>query len=277
MKLKPFYLVIGIAVILLAGYLFWGPLFPWSPLKPGFTKLHVPGAKVFIKDPAGGDSVLYRLDDILLEAENFHGLEYQEKIRIVVLNHGANMQRYLPWMRGSGFSVSLSAVNLIYIGPNARRATVGIGPHLKHELSHMLVDQNTTFKTALVLHEQGWLVEGLAEVFSGHKFYTKTEFLDLCRRKGIRFSGLQEQNPLSMSFGDLRLKYTYYRLFATFLLDSYGLDAIQDYLLKYLERPGDYRNLFAEIYSRDLEEILGEFDASLNGGQAQDPVQQDSP
>ena len=54
------------------------------------------------------------------------------------------MKRFLPWMRGSGYSVKLGSVNVIYIGANARNSQHGIGVFLKHEISHLLIHQNTS-------------------------------------------------------------------------------------------------------------------------------------
>jgi len=243
-------------LVLIICYLFWGPLFPWSPVTPGFIKTASEKAAVYIQKPAAHDSIALRIDCILLQEEQFHGLTYTNKIKILILNRQSSMKRYLPWMRGSGYSVSLSLADLVYIGPNAQRSEQGIEPYLKHELSHMLIGQNTTFKKAMKIHNQGWLAEGTAEYFSGHTFYTNEEFADLCAGSSIDFTSLQRRNPLKMPVRDLRLQYTFYRLFIEYLIDRYGLETFQRFLKWYIQDPDAYEKLFAGIYGIDMHIML---------------------
>lgn len=64
-----------------------------------------------------------------------------------------------------------------------------------------------------MIHNQCWLAEGIAEYFSGHSFYDRDEFLELCKRDNFQFTGLHEKNPLKMSSREVRLSYTYYHFF----------------------------------------------------------------
>ena len=253
-----------ILLVILIGYLSWGPLFPWNPVKPGFTEIESEKAVIYVQDYAEKDSVLHQIQTIIQEEEEFHDLEYRDDFRIIVLSDDNSMKRYLPWMKGSGFSVSLSLVDVIYIGPAARNSLKGIEPHLKHELSHLLIDQNTTFKKALKIHDQGWLAEGLAEYFSDHQFYTETEFLKLCRMYEFSFTKLHEQNPLSMSISQVRLNYTFYKFFIEFLVENYGIEKFQKYLKEYLNDPDNYKELFISVYSQSLDEILDKFRSHFN-------------
>jgi len=260
-RLKSVLLLSAFMLIIL--YLFWGPLFPWNPVKIGYEKIRSGKAIIYITSPTEGDSIVYKIDEIIQEEEKFHDLNYTDDFKVVIVNKSSSMKRYLPWLKGSGYSVSFSPANLIYIGPAARKSTYGIEPYLKHELSHLLIDQNTTFKKALKIHEQGWFAEGIAEYFSGHSFYTKNEFLKLCETSGFRFTSLHEKNPLKMSLREIRLKYTYYRFFIEYLIENYGIEKLHQYLKKYIHDPAGYKNLFPEIYSADLDAILNKFNSSL--------------
>jgi hypothetical protein len=238
-------------------------IFPWNPFKIGYTTINSAKATIYITDITARDSVVYRIDEIIGREEQFHDLKYVDDIRIIILDNKSNMKRYLPWLPGSGYSVSLSLVNVIYIGPTARKSVTGIEPWLKHELSHMLIDQNTTFQKALRIHEQGWLIEGFAEYFSGHRFYNKHEFVELCKRNNVQFTSLFENNPLKMTFAELRFRYTYYRFFIEFLTKKYGLNTLQDYLREYLKNPDEYKTLFIDVYDIDLNKLLKQFQSSL--------------
>ena len=208
--------------------------------------------------------MVYRLNEILLEEEKFHGLKYVDDFKIIILKKESNMKRYLPWLKGDGYSVSLNLVNLIYIGPEAKKSPNGIEPYLKHELSHLLIGQNTTFNKAMKIHNQGWFAEGIAEYFSGRSFYSKNEFLRICKISNFHFACLHEKNPLKMSIEEMMIKYTYYRFFIDFLVGNYDLNKFQQYLKEYIKDPDRYKRLFIEVYANDLDTILNEFNSSLN-------------
>jgi hypothetical protein len=262
LKKKITYIVATLTTCLLF-YLFWVPLFPWSPIKPGFQKIPSTKANVYIQNITSADSIVYELDQILADEEIFHQLNYEDRVTIIIIDPKTSMKRFAPWLKGSGYSVSLSMLNLIYIGPIARQSSFGIKTYLKHELSHMLMDQNTSFGKALKMHEQGWLLEGIAQYFSGHHFYSRSEFIALSKTNQINFSSLREQNPLDMSFPNLKLNYTYYQLFVDYLVNRYGLEYLQNFIKFYIEEPDSYRELFETIYGSELDTILDAFKGSL--------------
>ena len=60
------------------------------------------------------------------------------------------------------------------------------------------------------------------------------------------------------------LKYTYYRFFVQFLIDTYGLEKFQLYLKEYTRAPLNYKLLFSKVYDEDLDKILKKFDSYMN-------------
>lgn len=255
--------VIGFLVIGVMIYLFRGPLFPWCPVKFGYRKVSTASAKLYIQNFSQRDSAIFRLEKIIAETEQFHDLKYMDDFKIIILDEDSNMKRFLPWMRGSGYSVSLSLANVIYIGPTARRSPRGIESYLRHELSHLLIDQNTTFKKALKIHEQGWLAEGVAEYFSGRSFFRKSELMKFMGANNFSFTHLYEKNPLKMSLREVKFKYTFYRFLIEYLIESYGISKFHEYLKIYIEKPDNYKELFVEIYVLDLTELLKGFQLSF--------------
>ena len=245
--------------LLVVLYLFWGPLFPWNPLKPGFKKIESSKATIYITE-YNGENVVYKLDEILQEEENFHGIGFKEKFKIIILGKESNMKRFLPWMRGSGYSVKLGSVNVIYIGANARNSQHGIGVFLKHEISHLLIHQNApSGGNNLEILKQGWLAEGVATYFGGPHYYEKNEFTELWTENGLTFDNLYEENPLEMDRNIFRLKYTYYRFFIEFLIETYGIEKFQEYLKSYIINPKSYKIIFPEIYDEEFKEILWKY------------------
>ena len=238
-------------------YLFWGPLFPWSPVKIGFTKIECSYAAVYIED-YDGDSIVYSMDEIIREEESFHGLKFKEKFKVIILGKDSNMKRYLPWMGGTGYSVKLGSVNVIYIGPNGRNSPYGIGAYIKHEMSHLLIHQNTPAGD-MEIRDQAWLAEGIATYYGGPHYFEKKEFVMMWKENGFAFDSLYEENPLEMDKSIIRLKYTYYRFFVEFLVNTFGLEKFQAYLHSYINDPENYKSIFSEIYGIDLPGILRQF------------------
>lgn len=263
MKIKKSYWAMLLILMNVVFYLFWGPLFPWSPIKIGYATIEGSKSTVYIDDMSDRDSIVYQIDEIIREEEKFHDLSYKDNFRIVILNEESNMKRYVPWLKGSDYSVSLSSLNLIYIGPNARKSQWGIGPYLKHELSHLLIGQNTTLEKALKIHEQGWFAEGIAEYFSEHGFYTKNELLQLIKMGKLSISTLKEKNPLNMSKKELVLKYSYYRFFIEYLVDNYGTNKLQKFLKSYINNPEGYKTIFYEVYNTEIDNTLKNYNTSL--------------
>jgi hypothetical protein len=245
-------------------YLFWGPLFPWNPLKPGFKKFESSSVTVYITE-FNGEDIVFKIDEILREEEDFHGIGFKKKFKIIILGKESNMKRFLPWLRGSGYSVKLGSVNLIYIGANARNSQYGIGVFLKHEISHLLIHQNTPSRgDNMEIQKQGWLSEGVATYFGGPHYYDKDEFIELWTQLGLTFDSLYEENPLKMDRSIFHLKYTYYRFFIEFLIETYGLEKLQAYLKSYLINPKNYKIIFPEVYNEELKEILQDYNDFMN-------------
>jgi hypothetical protein len=128
-----------------------------------------------------------------------------------------------------------------------------------------LIHQNTSSSSNnLEIQKQGWLSEGVATYFGGPHYFEKNQFIELWKDKGMAFDSLYEENPLEMDGTVIRLKYTYYRFFIEFLIETYGSEKFQAYLKNYMNDPKSYKTIFPEVYNEDLNEILRKFNAYMN-------------
>jgi hypothetical protein len=231
-------------------------------VKIGYSKVRTPRYTLFVKEmiPA-----VQRLDTILRAEEEWHGLEYRKKFRMVVLDEKKHMKRFVPWLKGDGYSVNLGFANLVYIGPNASKSTFGVEPYLKHELSHLLLHQNTTKKKDVFeMQRQGWLTEGTAVCFGGPDFYpTREAFLNACHAAGLSLNRLNESNIMKVPIQEIRLRYAFYGYFIQFLVEHYGLEKMQEYIKSYLNDPAGYQSLFPDIFGDELSSILARFTSYL--------------
>ena len=256
--MKKFILFSFLFVLLV--YLFYGPLFPWSPVKIGFKAYKVDHLKVFVHKVMEQKVSGIDFDEILNHIEETHGLEFQKSIRIVVLDENSSMKRFVPWLKGSGFSVQLGYLNLVYIGSIGVQSPYGIEVYIKHELSHLIISHNTSPKRKLFeMQRQGWLSEGLAGYYGGPVFHSKQEFLELCNLYNDEIIDLPLRNPLQIPKEQHTFYYSYYRLFVSYLVEFYGPDKIKDYLAQYIEEPQDYQAYFATVYDSSEKELMQRF------------------
>ena len=250
-------------LVFVVSYLFWGPLFPWNPIKIGYKKIESSKATIFITD-FDREDIVYQIDELLREEEEFHGLKFMEKFKIIILGKESNMKRYLPWLKGDGYSVKLGSVNVIYIGANARNSPYGIEVFLKHEISHLLIHQNTSSHGEnMEILQQAWLTEGVATYFGGPHYYNKNDFVELWNMNGFQFNSLYMENPHEIDRNIIRLKYTYYKFFIEFLIDTYGKEKLKAYIKLYTHNPKNYEIIFPEIYNNKLEDVLRDFDVYM--------------
>ena len=78
-KFKKKYFFLAFCLLLVA-YLFWGPLFPWSPFKFGYKKIEFSKATVYITE-YNGDSAVNKLDESIPEEEKFQYDKNDERDR----------------------------------------------------------------------------------------------------------------------------------------------------------------------------------------------------
>ena len=95
-SIKKFFFFTFLLLVVL--YLFWGPLFPWNPLKPGFEKIKLSKATLYITK-FNGENVVCNLDEILQEEEEFHGIGFKEKFKIIILGKENNMKRFQAYLK----------------------------------------------------------------------------------------------------------------------------------------------------------------------------------
>lgn len=117
------------------------------------------------------------------------------------------------------------------------------------------------------IHKQAWFVEGIAEYLSGHSFYSKNDLRKSVTMNKVSWNRFTGKNPQDMSWQELQIKYSYYRYFIEFLVETYGISKLQEYIKLYLHDPDTYSELFMKVYSTDLDEILKVYFSKLRNGE----------
>lgn len=260
------FLLGGALFFLLILLFLFGPLFPWSPVKIGYTQLKSEKAIVIIRDPGRLHPSYSRVTGIMKELERQHGLEYKKPVKIIVClsdkGRMSEMGRFLLWM--SGYAVGGAALetgDALFI--NHAKMLSGKRneeEYIRHELSHSLLQQNTGLLKARRITLQHWVSEGTATYFGGPVYMAAEEFrrqfkekeLIYNERGGDIYSNLEPLEP--------KFNYTMYKYFIKHLIDSYGFERFQKFLRLYIRDPGRNREIFQKVFGVELKKALLRFE-----------------
>jgi hypothetical protein len=249
---------LAIVVVMVAAAFCWGPLFPWSPLKPGYNHFILHRADIYYPSGTTLDESYRQVDSFIEEAETFHQLRMPDRVTVIAPRTWADFHRQAPWQRGNAISgLTLQTGTVIWITPKIAEKHFDSGEFLRHELSHAILDQNTTLWRGHKLNGQPWFYEGLAVDFGRQKAYlTEDEFVARAKTE-----------PLAPVFNgdnsDMRFNYVAWRYFIEHLIHASGRDKFQDYLLRVMQDPDQARAIFPEFFGMSFDNAVQEFQARV--------------
>jgi hypothetical protein len=246
----------AILIVVAAAFLA-GPLFPWSPGKPGYTHFVLHRADVYYPTGTTLEPAYLQLDSFIDEAEVFHQLKMVDRVKVIAPRTWTNFHLQAPWQRGPVGAITLQTGTVIFITPKLAEKHFDTAEFLRHELSHAILDQNMTLWRGHKMNQQPWLFEGLAVDFGRQKAYlTEDEFIARAQTEPLQpaFDG---GNP------DMRFNYVAWCYFLEYLIRTHGRARFQDYLLQVMEDPDQARALFPEFFKISFEGAVSEFQAKL--------------
>jgi len=272
MRLKKRKIFIGVLTLfafLLAMAFPFGPLLPWSPVKPGYHAISYASADVYFSGANDQLGDYGDVDRIMRDAEAFHRMKYQRRVKVIACKSWGDCARALPWLHVKAIGgVTLATGDVIYITPKLKEKNFSVAEFLRHELSHALLSQNTTIRKSLKMTEQAWFSEGLAVSFGDQKaFVSQAEFLERAPKTDLANFIDPERMDRSAQSWDARFAYTAQRYFLEYLKQRFGADRFQDFTVKYINNPDDYRNLFNEVFQLSFTDAIGQFSHAIKTAQ----------
>jgi hypothetical protein len=124
----------------------YGPLFPWSPIKPGYNHLSLARADVYYAQATTPDPAYSQLGSLIAEADSFHRLPLRKRIRIITCRDWGDFARFVPTLRGRVVgAVTYDTGTVIFVTPKIAERHFYLAEFLRHELSRAVLHQNTTF------------------------------------------------------------------------------------------------------------------------------------
>lgn len=260
-------LLIGLTLLGVAAAFPYGPLFPWSPWKPGYAHIASTRGDVYYDSSRALPEVYRRLDSLIAEAETFHGFQARSRITVVVCANWGQFTRLAPQIRGRGVgAITLATGTAIYVTPKLDERGFDHAEFLRHELSHAVLHQNQTL-VAAYRSANTWMFEGLAVSFGRQNAYrTREEFVAWTREHEL--DTLLDPERRDAAF-DIRMAYTAWRYFNEHLKATQGA-AYRRFLSLAMVDPTAWRPAFAQAFGIEFAPAVKAFRHDVAEGRWKD-------
>ncbi len=262
------FIIIVIILILLSYSFLYGKLFPYSPLKIGFTKYEQPNTVIYIQNGAEFTDFT-KIDTLIPAVENFHQLKFISKPEIFIFRDSSSFISRSP--SKARFCVFYNG--RLVISPWALRESyegkISLVIYLRHELSHTLIYQHTGIINAIKYPK--WLLEGIAVYSSnqmGTSFYpSKKETYELIRKGYFmppEYYGTRDEEKIKLDF-DNSIAFVYSELacIVDYLIQKHGFEKFLTYMKQLIDNP-DNNEVFKQIYNMEFEKFISEFKEYAN-------------
>jgi hypothetical protein len=241
----------------------YGPLFPWSVVKPGYQTIRSARAEVSWPEGAAIDPAYLAIDQMIAEGEAFQGMRAPDRLRIVECASWEDFRRFCPVGPGRGVgAVTLDLGGVIYISPRVAERGLDKGEFLRHEIAHAIVANNVTLWNLRRMKHHTWLYEGVPVWFARQRAYiTRDEFLERAGDVDLRAVIAYDANSGRPAPIDMRFAYVAWRYFIEHLVEVHGRAVFDRFYHRYLSSPEDMDRLFEESFGRPLRTSVDEFQA----------------
>ena len=269
-KTKIFIITVILLFIIIFSYqLLWGKLFPYSPIKIGFTKNELPHIIIYKQNFA--QSYNYKIIDSLISGiEKFHNLSFVKKPEIIFfsdrntyLDRNFTNARFCAYPNGT-LVVSPWAVK------EASNNEISMKIYFKHELSHTLLYQHMDYLAAYFYYPR-WLLEGIAMYSSeqmGTSWYPdKEETYNYIRQGNFlppAYFNTSGEDKINLNMKNkIAFFYSEFGCIVDYLIEYYGKEKFMKYMtgLLHSHQPD---KVFNDTYGITLDSLLTNFKKDVN-------------
>ena len=254
----------GALVLLLAFP--YGPLFPWSPWKPGYEHLALQRVDIYWPKGSTLPDAYRQIDDLIAQTERFEQLECTKRITVVECGTWSQFRRLMPHLGSSAVGAATFATGAqIYVTPKLDEKKLDHREFLLHELGHALINQHQSLYHAFQFAKIDWLAEGISVANGKQKSYLSLgevwaraakeplgPVIDPDRRGELH-------GPL-----DMRFAYPVWRYFNEYLMTRYGRNTYQRFLMAVASNPSGWRTQFEPIFGRPFGDEIETFQETLH-------------
>ncbi len=243
----------------------YGPLLPWSPVKPGYALASFARAQVFYGKTGPLPAGYGEIDSMMADAESFHRLRFRRPLTVIACKAWGDCERGLPWLSTHGLGgITLATGDVIYITPKLEEKRFHTREFLRHEISHALLFQNTTIVKSYRLNHSPWLLEGLAVSFGRQQdFFSRQEFFEMAAR--VDLAGYIDPAHAASPW-NARFAYPAQRYFVEYLQDQYGDGRFTGYLHQAIAAPDRTSALFKDAFHLPLTAAIEAYQHDVRSG-----------
>ncbi|HST59017.1 MAG TPA: hypothetical protein VLK84_10020 [Longimicrobium sp.] len=249
-----------------------GPLFPWSPVRPGYAAETFPGATVVYPRRDGMPDAYRRAETILADVARANGLAFRAPVTIVVTDDWTlfNCGGLLRWNTDPlpVLGAALQTGTVVYVSPLALEPGRDREAVLRHELTHALMFQQMPLRRTFALVRLDWFEEGLA-VRAGNPgdYLDDAAWGHMARHPAYRFGpgGDPELRrvPAEMR-GSFRL--AEYRVFMEYLAYRLGHDRFFAFRDDVLCDPEAVEGAFVRAFGAGFAEVVAGYERAVRAG-----------
>jgi hypothetical protein len=243
----------------------YGPLFPWSPWKPGYDHLALQRADIYWPHGTSLPSAYREFDSLIAQTERFEQLDCPHRIMVVECGSWIQFRRLMPQMTGHSLAaLTLATGTEIYVTPKIDEKRFDHREFLLHELGHAVINQHQSITAALRFVKVDWLAEGLSVANGRQQSYmSREEVVERAARQPLGpIIDPDRRNELGTPM-DLRFAYPVWRYFNEFLMASHGRETYQRFLLGAAHDPSRWRSQFTETFGRPMDTEIEDFQRTL--------------
>jgi hypothetical protein len=252
----------GMVVVAVLAAFPWGPLFAWSPVRPGYRQIQFSRVDVVYPDGAPLDPAYREVDRYVAEAEAFHGVKWEKKIRVIVCRNWSDCNRFATPFVGRPLAVTIPTGTVVFVTPKVVDYRADVGELLRHELSHAVLKRDRSLLNILRMRKQPWVVEGvaglvpeLATTAPGRQpiILPEEEFLLQAKKENLwpYFADSAQRN--------WRFSYTAYIYFWNRQIERSGKETFLRFERACYSDPQACRGTFRSVYGTELRSAVEDF------------------
>src|ERR1035437_6886544 len=268
-KIKFLLITLVIIILGILTYEFIGrKLFPYSPIKIGFTKYELSNIVIYVQNGAEYKD-LRAIDSLFPPIEDFHQLKFLKKPAIYIFRDRENyLQRSISKARFCAYPNGS-----LFISPwalkEANEGIISLNIYVQHELSHTLLYQHMGFITAYFYFPR-WLLEGIA-VYSSNQMGTSWypginetyEFINEGNFMPPDFYNSDKEDQVQINVKNrIAFIYSEFGCIVDYMITKVGKDKFLNYM-KTLLHNNNHDQVFKDIYGISFDNFLINFKESI--------------
>ena len=266
----------NLALLFVLGHAFTdGVLFPWSPVRPGYSVERYERATVVYPERTRRLEALGRVDGLVADVAAANRLTQREPITVVLTDDwGLFVRGTLMGLRAREVPVLGAAMQMgtvIWLSPLMVRDTTrvrDVAAALRHEVTHALFFQQMPLRRTFDLVKLDWFEEGSAVHFGNPGDYLDdAEWARWARRTAYRF-GPQGDPALAHLPDTLRgaFRLAEYRQLTAWLIDRHGADRFFAFRDGVLADPPRWEAAFERALGERPTSAFEAFEAAVRAG-----------